>query len=133
MICIDPSSALAVLKEEADALIYRDRIAVASAKFMTVVGKVEAAVSMGRVMQDHEHGTFILDRFCQEAGITTVPINVDLYPEVMLAYRRYGKGTGHPAQLNFGDCFSYAYAKKNNLQLLYKGNDFSRTDIESAL
>ena len=47
----------------------------------------------------------------------------------MQAYVRYGKGTGHPAGLNFGDCFSYAIARRRNLPLLYKGDDFARTDL----
>ena len=46
---------------------------------------------------------------------------------------RFGKGMGHPAQLNFGDCFSYALAKSLNVPLLYKGADFAKTDIVSAL
>jgi ribonuclease VapC len=49
------------------------------------------------------------------------------------AYRRFGKCTQHPAQLNFGDCFSYALAKTLDQPLLFKGNDFSQTDIRSAL
>jgi|LNFM01.1.fsa_nt_gb ribonuclease VapC len=49
------------------------------------------------------------------------------------AARRYGKGSGHPAQLNFGDCLSYAVAKSRALPLLYVGDDFSQTDIDSVL
>jgi ribonuclease VapC len=48
------------------------------------------------------------------------------------AYDRFGKGTGHPAGLNYGDCFSYALAKQTGEALLFKGNDFTRTDLESA-
>ena len=48
------------------------------------------------------------------------------------AFARYGKGRGHPAQLNLGDCFIYAQAKLVGASLLYKGDDFSKTDIESA-
>ena len=48
------------------------------------------------------------------------------------AYRRYGRGTGHPAKLNFGDCFSYAMAKSLGEDLLYKGDDFTHTDIRAA-
>lgn len=130
---VEPSAIVAVLKEEADASMYMSRIAVASAKVITVVGKVEAAVSLGRSMQDQEYGALAVDRFCEHAGIATVPVYPDLYEDVMRAYRRYGKGTGHPAQLNFGDCFSYAYAKRHDVPLLFKGNDFSKTDIQSAL
>jgi ribonuclease VapC len=49
-----------------------------------------------------------------------------------IAWRKYGKGR-HPAKLNFGDCCSYAAAQQSNLPLLFKGNDFSQTDIQSAL
>ena len=49
------------------------------------------------------------------------------------AYRRYGKGSGHPARLNFGDCFAYALAKDFDEPLLYIGNDFVHTDVQSAL
>jgi ribonuclease VapC len=48
------------------------------------------------------------------------------------AYRDYGRGSGHAAKLNFGDCFSYALAKEADEPLLYKGNDFSHTDVEGA-
>ena len=49
------------------------------------------------------------------------------------AFLRFGRGSGHKAQLNFGDCFSYALAKSRNLPLLFKGDDFIHTDIEPAL
>ena len=49
------------------------------------------------------------------------------------AYRRFGKGVGQPACLNYGDCFSYALARSLDVPLLYKGDDFARTDIRSAL
>ena len=48
------------------------------------------------------------------------------------AYDRFGKGTGHPASLNYGDCFSYALAKQSGEPLLFKGNDFTHTDLEAA-
>ena len=50
-----------------------------------------------------------------------------------IAFRRFGKGSGHPARLNFGDCFAYALAKAFDAPLLYKGGDFGHTDITSAL
>lgn len=53
----------------------------------------------------------------------------DLFEDVLQAYVRYGKGTGHPAGLNFGDCFSYAIARRRNLPLVHKGDDFARTDL----
>lgn len=53
----------------------------------------------------------------------------DIVEAVMDAYLGFGKGTGHPARLNFGDCFSYAMAKRLDAPLLFKGNDFARTDL----
>jgi ribonuclease VapC len=62
---------------------------------------------------------------------------VDLTPQMILtalqAYERYGKGRQHPARLNMGDCLSYAAARTLGLPLLYKGEDFARTDIASAI
>ncbi|MBX3569755.1 MAG: type II toxin-antitoxin system VapC family toxin [Rhizobiaceae bacterium] len=129
---VDPSAMLTILKEEPDAAIYRDRLAAAPNKVITVVGKVEAAISLGRAMDDYQRGPDVVDRFCVEAGVTVVPIYNDLYAEAVSAYRRFGKGTGHPARLNFGDCFSYAYAKLHGMPLLFKGDDFSRTDAQPA-
>lgn len=133
MILIEPSAILAVLKEEDDAPRYRERIASARNKVVLVVGKVEAAISLGRAIRDHDLGGQLVNEFCTRADIDVVGVGPDIYGEAVTAYRRYGKGTGHRAGLNFGDCFSYAYAKKNAVPLLYKGDDFAQTDVESAL
>ena len=74
-----------------------------------------------------------LDRVRRELGIAVAPvteIHVDIARQ---AYRDFGKGSEHPAQLNFGDCFAYALAVEQDSPLLFIGNDFTRTDIESAL
>ena len=130
---VEPSAVLAILKEETDATAYRDRLAVASSKVITVVGKVEAAISLGRALNNYSLGPDVVDRFCEDADIAIMPVYPDLYAEAVGAYRRFGKGSGHPAKLNFGDCFSYAYSKLHNIPLLFKGDDFSRTDVASAL
>jgi ribonuclease VapC len=61
-----------------------------------------------------------------------MPLNVGLHQLALDAARRYGRGTGHPARLNFGDCFSYACAKSAGVPLLFVGADFAQTDIEAA-
>ncbi len=61
-----------------------------------------------------------------------IPVTEETAQQAHLAYRRWGKGV-HPASLNFGDCFSYAVARQEKLPLLFVGNDFSQTDIESVL
>jgi ribonuclease VapC len=63
------------------------------------------------------------------AGIEILPITEEIGHLAIDAFDRYGKGRGHPAQLNMGDCFAYACAKAHGLRLLYKGADFSRTDL----
>ena len=74
-----------------------------------------------------------LDDFISTLKIDVVPVTVELANRARIAHAKYGKGTGHPAQLNFGDCFSYALAKSLDAPLLYKGGDFSKTDIVSAI
>jgi ribonuclease VapC len=89
----------------------------------------EAARALGRESDEGtEGGLFEVTRFCTALGITTVPIGSAETAEAVIAHRRYGKGH-HPARLNMGDCFAYACARTNNARLLYKGDDFSHTDL----
>ena len=66
------------------------------------------------------------------AGVELVPITAKEAETALSAFSRYGKGRGHPAQLNLGDCFAYAVAKNHRRALLFKGDDFDKTDIRSA-
>ena len=68
-----------------------------------------------------------------ELSIVIVPFDESQAELAAAAYERYGKGRGHPAQLNFGDTFAYALASSRGLPLLYKGEDFARTDIATAV
>lgn len=70
-----------------------------------------------------------IDAFLREAEIEIVPIAGDEARLAIQAFADYGKGRGHPAQLNLADCLSYACAKGRGVPLLYKGNDFSHTDL----
>lgn len=72
-----------------------------------------------------------LDRFLKTASIELVPITAEQADSARRAWRRFGKGN-HPAGLNFGDCFVYALAQTSREPLLFKGEDFARTDIEAA-
>ncbi len=65
--------------------------------------------------------------------MTIVPHDLPLTDAAFEAFRRYGKGRGHPAQLNIIDCLVYALARARGLPLLFKGNDFTHTDITPAL
>ena len=68
-----------------------------------------------------------------ELSIVIVPFDEAQAELAAAAYQRYGRGRGHPAQLNFGDTFAYALAVSRGLPLLYKGDDFARTDIPAAV
>lgn len=72
-----------------------------------------------------------LDHFVEAAGIELIPVTVEHARCAREAWRRFGKGN-HPAALNFGDCFAYALAQTTGEALLFKGDDFSRTDVVGA-
>ena len=72
-----------------------------------------------------------LDRFLERLGVEVVPVTLEQLASARYAWRRFGRGN-HPAALNFGDCFAYALAEVSREPLLFKGNDFARTDIVAA-
>ncbi|HWG19802.1 MAG TPA: type II toxin-antitoxin system VapC family toxin [Terracidiphilus sp.] len=74
-----------------------------------------------------------LDDTILDAEIVIEPVTMEHARIARQAYRDYGKGSGHPAQLNFGDCFSYALAREKREPILFKGDDFGHTDLRSAL
>lgn len=72
-------------------------------------------------------------RFAAPPVVSLVAFTPEMYAVAADTFDRYGKGRGHRAQLNFGDCLAYVVAKVQNVPLLYKGADFGRTDIRPAL
>jgi ribonuclease VapC len=126
---VDASAIVAVLIGEADGSQLLARIEESRSPFTSIVTKVEAALAIGRAMGDVKTGADLVDAFLDQLDVRADAVPVDLYESIMQAAARYGKGTGHPARLNFGDCFSYAMAKRAGVPLLYKGNDFSKTDL----
>jgi ribonuclease VapC len=126
---VDASAIVAVLIGEADGSQLLARIEESRSPFTSIVTKVEAALAIGRAMGDVKTGADLVDAFLDQLDVRVDAVPVDLYESIMQAAARYGKGTGHPARLNFGDCFSYAMAKRAGVPLLYKGNDFSKTDL----
>jgi ribonuclease VapC len=129
-VVVDTSALVAVLLREPDADRFDYALANASVRVMSAVTRVELSfVVEGR------YGD--LGRRDVQALLRVMPIEIVVvtaqHAEVAIeAFRRYGKGR-HRAGLNIGDCFAYALAKATNLPLLYKGADFARTDIRSAL
>jgi ribonuclease VapC len=74
-----------------------------------------------------------VEEFLAAANVRTVPITDKEAETALDAFSRYGKGRSHPAQLNLGDCFAYAIARNHRASLLFKGDDFNKTDIEPAI
>lgn len=128
---VETSALVAILQGEEEAAAFVARIADAPVRRISAANYVEAAILFDRA-RNANLGP-MLDAFLQEAGLIVEPVTGAQANLARVAYRMYGKGSGHPAQLNFGDCFSYALAKATGEPLLYKGNDFVHTDIASAI
>jgi ribonuclease VapC len=130
VIVLDTSAVIAILKGEAEARMFVDVIAEAERCFFSAVSFVEA--SMVIIGRGAPAAAQALDALVQRRGIEIVPFDEDLAQASRAAFMRFGKGR-HPAGLNFGDCVSYALAHSRGLPLLYKGADFAKTDVISAL
>lgn len=125
---IDSSALIAILRDEHDARKYVDAIAGALVRRLSAANYVETAAVVDGSRDPVASRRF--DDFLREAEILIEPVTAEQAQIARQAYRDYGRGSGHPAKLNFGDCFSYALAKAKNEPLLFKGDDFSRTDIK---
>jgi ribonuclease VapC len=126
---VETSAIVAMMMEEADAEALLEQVDSSERPVTTIINAFEATLSVGRKLRDHTLSAELVPQFLQSAGIEMIGVDASLYPAVTAAYLRFGKGTGHPAKLNFGDCFSYAFAKQAGVPLLYKGNDFAKTDL----
>ncbi len=126
---VDTSALLAILLGEPDAGRYEDAIAAAWPRRMSAIALLEAAMvveNRGGAKAGHE-----LDVLLEKAAVELVPVTSEHANAARHAWRRFGKGN-HRAALNFGDCFAYALAKTTGEPLLFKGKDFTHTDIEPA-
>lgn len=125
---IDASAIVAVLANEPDRSSLFDRMR-ATKKSTSPVSVFEASIALSKLTGSCASALGEVMRFLTLADIEILPVEADILPELCIARDRYGKGSGHPANLNLGDCFSYAMAKKAGVPLLYKGNDFAQTDM----
>ncbi len=126
---VDSSAILAIMFAESDAAVFAKAISEAESCKLSAATFVEVAVVVEAQTQDR--GSRQLDAFLRRAGFVIEPVTEEQAHLARQAYSDFGKGR-HPAGLNFGDCFSYALAKASGEALLFKGNDFSKTDIVSA-
>lgn len=128
---VDSSAVVAIVKQEPDANKFAELIEAADECRMSAVTFVEASIVI-----DSKHNSTLssrLDDLWADARFELVPVDANQARIARQAYRDFGKGSGHPARLNFGDCFAYALAKAIDEPLLYKGTDFNKTDVKSAL
>jgi ribonuclease VapC len=128
---IDASALIAILRDEPDANLYARAIEEATRRRISAVNFVEAAIVMDGSRDPVASRRF--DELSAAAQLTVEPVTREQAQLAREAYRDFGKGSGHPARLNFGDCFSYALAKVTSEPLLFKGEDFAKTDLHSAL
>jgi ribonuclease VapC len=123
---IDTSALLAVLYQEDDALYFAEAIVAAPECRMSAANFLEAAINIDAV--GDAEASRQLDAFIRRAGIEITAVTHEQAQIARQAYRDFGKGR-HPAALNFGDCFAYALVRETGESLLFKGNDFGKTDI----
>ena len=126
---VDTSALVAILSNEPERRAFNERIAGAGGCFVSAGSYLETAIVI-EARYGYE-GVRDLAFYLQEAAITVVPFDALQAELARAAYATYGKGR-HRANLNFGDCFAYALAKRRGEPLLFKGEDFSLTDLEAA-
>jgi ribonuclease VapC len=130
-VIVDTSAIIAILTEEDDAAAYARAIAGADVRRLSAAGYLECGIVL-----DSQRDPIIsrgLDELIQEAEFVIEPVSERQARLARQAYADFGKGSGHPAGLNFGDCLSYAVALDLREPLLWKGDDFGHTGVRSAL
>ena len=126
---IDTSALLAILQDEPERRAFNEAIEGAASRAISVASWVE--VSMVIETRTGTEGLRDLDLFVDRARIEIVPVDVEQGKAARRAFSRFGKGR-HPAGLNYGDCFAYALASHLGEPLLFKGEDFGKTDLTPA-
>ena len=127
---IDTSAIVAILNDEPERRAFNEAIERSDICLLSAASFLEASI----VMENNRgyEGLRDFDLWMATAGIELAPVDADQAQIARQAFRQYGRGR-HPAALNFGDCFSYALAKATGFPLLFKGEDFTKTDIQAAL
>lgn len=128
---LDTSAIMAILRDEPEARTFLEAMSSAETLRLSAGTWLELTVVTTRAAEKEigEAAGTILERF----GVVIEGVTKEIAMIANIAYRRYGRGSGHEADLNFGDCFAYALAKASGEPLLFKGQDFSRTDVIPAI
>lgn len=124
---VDSSVLLQILFDENGAENAVRRLSEASSVRMSAPTLLEAEIVFGSVTR---FGTGAVRELAERLAIDVQPFTLEHSREAVLAYELYGKGRGHPARLNFGDCIAYAFAKVEGEPLAFKGDDFNQTPLQ---
>ena len=130
MIVLDTSALVAIIQAEPECDTFLNVIRTAERVVVSAVSVLEAGMVL--YARKGETGIDETTNLLDGMGVEIVPFDAALVQGALQAFVRYGKGNNSPARLNFGDCAVYALAKSMNAPLLFKGNDFSETDISAA-
>lgn len=128
---LDASAIIAILRQEPEAQEFADAMEQATALRVSAANYVEAAIVI-----DSEKDSIAsrrLDEFLRRAAVEISPITAEQAVLAREAYRNFGRGSGHPAKLNFGDCFAYALAVATGDVLLSKGDEFRKAGLRLAV
>jgi len=138
---VDASVILAILLGEDDSALFVEKMKHTSKLYFSAVVRFEAIARLAREKSreggaigpaDINRAVELVDEFLRRYAFEALPVYIKESDLSIEAFTNYGKGTGHRAQLNMGDCFSYGVARAHKLPLLFKGNDFVHTDIRKA-
>jgi ribonuclease VapC len=130
MIVMDSSAVIAILRDEQERQRFIDIIDQSEDCFISAANVLETRIVLHNSLR--EGSSISLDAFFADTNPKVVDVTRKTSDIAFEAFLQFGKGQGKGAGLNFGDCFSYALAKEMDLPLLFKGNDFARTDIRAA-
>jgi ribonuclease VapC len=130
-VIVDTSALVAILREEPEGPAFVRAIERTETRRLSAVSYMEAAIVIDSARDPVVSRRF--DEFVQIAGLKIEPVTEAQARIARDAYRDFGRGSGHPAKLNFGDCFSYALARSRGEPLLFKGEDFVHTDVARAI
>ena len=128
---VDSSALVAVIRQESDAAAIHRALGAARRVRMSAANYLEASVVIDGARDPVARRE--VDGYLERMDIEVVPLTPDQARVAREAYRDFGRGSGHRAELNFGDCMAYALAKDTGEPLLYKGDDFVHTDVIAAV
>jgi ribonuclease VapC len=131
---IDASAMVAIIAKEPGNETLSRAIDAAAQRLTSPLAIWEAASGISRKVRSAARLELpVIEEFLRQAEITVETVDMEISRVALDAFDRYGRGSGHPAQLNMGDCFAYAFARSRGVSLLYVGNDFTQTDVLRAI